>query len=158
MFFLVFCLFVCFLLLIFRAALEAYRSSQARGQIGAAATGLHHSHSNVGSKLHLPPYHHSPQQHGTLNPLSEARDWICMLVDTSRVCYCWAMMGTPEQMFLSSPTSNGYQVLLVLFLKYILDPTTSPHLYHHHSQLSLHYSHGLPTPLPEVTLAVAHNP
>ena len=30
----------------FRAALEAYRSSQARGWIRAAATGLHHSHSN----------------------------------------------------------------------------------------------------------------
>ena len=37
------CLFVC---LLFRATLEAYRSSQDRGQIGAAAAGLCHSHSN----------------------------------------------------------------------------------------------------------------
>ena len=28
-------------------------SSQARGHIGAVASGLHHSHSNVGSELHL---------------------------------------------------------------------------------------------------------
>ena len=33
----------------------AYGSSQARGRIGAVATGLHHSHSNAGSKLHLQP-------------------------------------------------------------------------------------------------------
>ena len=31
----------------------AYKSSQARGQIGAVATGLPHSHSNARSKLHL---------------------------------------------------------------------------------------------------------
>ena len=38
-----FCLF-------FRAAPEAYGSSQATGQIGAAAASLHHSYSNTGSK------------------------------------------------------------------------------------------------------------
>ena len=31
----------------------AYGSSQARGGIGAAAAGLHHSHSIVGSELSL---------------------------------------------------------------------------------------------------------
>ena len=31
----------------------AYVGSQARGPIGATAAGLHHSHSNVGSKPHL---------------------------------------------------------------------------------------------------------
>ena len=30
-----------------------YGSSQARGQVGAIAASLHHSHSNMGSKLHL---------------------------------------------------------------------------------------------------------
>ena len=35
---------------IFRAALAAYGSFQARGQIEAAAAGLHHSHSHAGSK------------------------------------------------------------------------------------------------------------
>ena len=38
---------------IFRAALVAYGSSQARSQIGAVATGLRHSHSNVRPKPHL---------------------------------------------------------------------------------------------------------
>ena len=47
----------------------AYRNSQARGQMGVAAAGLHHSHSNTGS----------------FNPLREARDQICILMDTSRV-------------------------------------------------------------------------
>ena len=31
----------------------AYGGSQARGRIGAAAAGLHHSHSNLGSELCL---------------------------------------------------------------------------------------------------------
>ena len=35
---------------IFRAVPIAYGSSQARGQIGATAAGLHHSHSNAGSE------------------------------------------------------------------------------------------------------------
>ena len=33
----------------------AYGGSQARGLIGAVATGLHHSHSNAISELHLQP-------------------------------------------------------------------------------------------------------
>ena len=37
------------------AAPAAYGSSQARGQIGAIAVGLHHSQSNKGSELHLQP-------------------------------------------------------------------------------------------------------
>ena len=36
---------------LFRAASTAYRSSQARGLIGAVAAGLHHSHSNMGSEV-----------------------------------------------------------------------------------------------------------
>ena len=38
--------------LLFRAALAAYRLSQARGLIGAIAAGLYHSHSNAGSLTH----------------------------------------------------------------------------------------------------------
>ena len=45
----------CFVVCVFRAAPTAYGGSQARGQIGAAAAGLGHSHSNAGSKLHLQP-------------------------------------------------------------------------------------------------------
>ena len=44
-----------FFLLLFRVAPVAYRVSQARGQIGATAASLYHSHSNVGSKPCLQP-------------------------------------------------------------------------------------------------------
>ena len=42
---------LCFLL--FRATPAAYGSSQARGQIGAVAASLRHSHRNTGSEPHL---------------------------------------------------------------------------------------------------------
>ena len=50
--FLLACLLAC---LLFRAAPAAYGSSQAKGQIGATATSLYHSHSNARSELHLQP-------------------------------------------------------------------------------------------------------
>ena len=47
-------LFVClFVLFFFRATPMAYRSSQARGLIGATAAGLCHRHSNAGSEPSL---------------------------------------------------------------------------------------------------------
>ena len=42
-----------FTYLLFRATLLDYGGSQARGQIGAAAAGPHHSHSNSGSEPRL---------------------------------------------------------------------------------------------------------
>ena len=48
------CLFVCCCLL-FRATLAALGGARARGQIGATAAGLCHSHSNARSKLCLQP-------------------------------------------------------------------------------------------------------
>ena len=50
---------------IFRATPAVYGSSQARGQTGASAAGLHHSHSNVGSEPHLEP---TPQFMAMLDP------------------------------------------------------------------------------------------
>ena len=49
------CLFFIFIYLFiccFRATPIAYGGSQSRGQIGAVAAGLHHSHSNTGSLTH----------------------------------------------------------------------------------------------------------
>ena len=63
-----FCVYVC----VFRAAPVAYGSSWARGQIRAAAAGLHYSHSNTRSKPHLQPTAHSNAR--SFKPLSEARD------------------------------------------------------------------------------------
>ena len=53
----------------FRATHVAYGNSQARGQIGVAAAGLHH--------ISL--------QYGILNPQHEARDGTCIRVDINQV-------------------------------------------------------------------------
>ena len=50
---------------LFRATSAAYGGSQARAQIGAGAAGLHHRHSNAGSKPCLQP---TPQLTATPNP------------------------------------------------------------------------------------------
>ena len=50
---------------VFRVAPTVYGGSQARGQIGTAAAGLHHRHSNAGSELCLRP---TPQPRGRLDP------------------------------------------------------------------------------------------
>ena len=62
-----FCLFVClFCLFAFsRTAPTAHGGSQARGLIGAVATGLRYSHSNIGSELRLRP---TPQLTATPDP------------------------------------------------------------------------------------------
>ena len=64
--FFVFCLFVVVVVIvaISWAAPAAYGGSQARGRIGAVATGLRQSHSNVGSELRLQP---TPQLIATLD-------------------------------------------------------------------------------------------
>ena len=54
-----------FIYLFFRAALEAYGSSQARGQIGGVAPSLQHSHSNSRSEPCLRP---TLQLTATLDP------------------------------------------------------------------------------------------
>ena len=83
-----FCLF-------FRATPMAYGSSQARGQIGAAAASLHHSHIKEGPSL-ICNLHNSSQQRWILNPLSEARDQTWVFMAISQVCYCWATRETPN--------------------------------------------------------------
>ena len=60
-----FFLFFFFFSLSFRATPEAYGGSQARGLIGAVAAGLHQSHSNGRSELHLRP---TPQLMAALDP------------------------------------------------------------------------------------------
>ena len=72
----------------------------AGGLIRATVAGLCHCHSKLGSKLILRP---TPQlwQCQILNPLSKARVWTCILMDTSQVRYCWAM----TELFI--PEFNG---------------------------------------------------
>ena len=45
--------FFLFFFCLFRAEPAAYGGSQARGQIGAVAAGLRHSHSSLGFELHF---------------------------------------------------------------------------------------------------------
>ena len=66
------------LFFLFTAASAAHRSSQIRGRIRAAAASLRHSHD-------LYRLQHSLQQQWILNPLIEAWDQTCILMDTSRV-------------------------------------------------------------------------
>ena len=54
-----------FFFFLFRAAVAAYGSSQARGQIATVATGLHHSYSHARSEPHLRP---TPQLTATPDP------------------------------------------------------------------------------------------
>ena len=59
-------LFIYFVFLLFLWATPvAYGGSQARGPIGAVATGLRQSHSNAGSELRLQP---TPQLTATPDP------------------------------------------------------------------------------------------
>ena len=64
---------------IFRATPTAYGGSQARGLVGATATGLHHS----------------SRQRRLLNSLSEARDQTQKLMVPSWIRFCCNMTGTP---------------------------------------------------------------
>ena len=81
--------FWSFVFCLFRATPAAYGGSQARGLIGAVATGLHHSHSNARSS-HVCDLRHSSWQHRIPNPLIEA----CNLMVSSWTCFCCATMGT----------------------------------------------------------------
>ena len=76
--FIIVCMYVCMYLL-FKATLVAYGSSQARGQIKAAAADLHYS----------------SWQCQIASPLNEARDQTLILRNTSWICFCCATMGTP---------------------------------------------------------------
>ena len=45
--------------------------------------------------------YHSSWQRQILNLLSEARDWTCVLMDTSQIQFHWATMGTPRDSILN---------------------------------------------------------
>ena len=51
--------------------------------------------------------HHSSQQCRILNPLSEARDQTCILMDTSQIHFCCATTGTPRHWVLYLALLSG---------------------------------------------------
>ena len=73
-----------YIFIFFRASPVACGSSQARGQIGAAAAGLCHSHSST-TLSHICDLHCSSQQRWVLNPLTWVRDRTPVLMDTSQI-------------------------------------------------------------------------
>ena len=76
---------------LFRAAPASYGSSQARGPIGATAAGLHQPQPRRIQVM-------SKGNAGSPDPLREARDWNCIIMDTSQICFFYATMGTPQRM------------------------------------------------------------
>ena len=85
----------------------------------------------VESELQLPAYttatamqdlslvcdlHHSSQQHWILNPWSEARGRTRVLMDTSWICFCCVMIGTPKDPSHMGSRSNLLTSFLPNFL------------------------------------------
>ena len=75
----------------------------------------------VESELQLPAYttatamwdpdhicylHHNSQQQQILNPLSEARDRTCVLMDASQIRFCRATMGPPGNAFITKDNNR----------------------------------------------------
>ena len=109
--------FFFFYLFLFRAAPAAYGSFQARGQIKAVVASLCHSHSYTRSEPHLWLTMQLTQQRWILNPLSRAGSRTWVLMDTSRVCDCWAMTGIPLMLcFYCGYLSPFCSDLLILFM------------------------------------------
>ena len=110
--------FVCFVLI---AALVAYGNSWARGLIGAAAEG-YTTATAMPELSHICDLHHSSWQCQILNPLSEARDWTCILMD--------AMLG-------SQTAKPQWEILLGIFLR-SFSPSRIPSGKSHYFQKSCH--------------------
>ena len=63
--------------------------------------------------------HHRSWQCWILKPLSQARDRTCILMDTSWVCYLWAMTGTPALVLL-------FLLLYILFYIHCMNKAIYP--------------------------------
>ena len=106
----------------------AYGSSQARGQIRVSAVHPQYSHSNARSKLHLWPIQQlAAMLDWIFNPLSKARDWSHILMDTSPVHCPWATIGT------SPPSPHGHTSSIWKFPGQRLNQSYSCSLHHSHS-------------------------
>ena len=96
---------VCVCVCVFRATLEPYEGSQARGRMRAIAAGLPNSHRNSGSLSRVCDLHHRSQQCHIFNPLSEVRDWTHVIMDTSQIVTAeaqWNSKNTWNLLFLAN--------------------------------------------------------
>ena len=98
----------------------AYGSSQARGEIRAAAAGLHHSHSRAGSKLLLQPTLHLEIMLGSFNPISKARGRTRILMITSWVLNPLSYSGNSSSMFFIQSYDFKVNCCLLTNIIYLL--------------------------------------
>ena len=83
----------------------------ARGPIGAAAAGLHHTHRNARSEPYLSHIYDlccNLKQHQILNPLSKVRVRTCLLKDTIRSLIFCATISLTFILFKELP-KNGFE-------------------------------------------------
>ena len=59
---------------------------------------------------HICNLYHSSRQRQILNPLSEARDRTCIVMDTSQIRFWWAMTGTPKSLHFIFFTIIGWNL------------------------------------------------
>ena len=87
-----------FFFLLFMAVPAAYRSSQARVRITSIATA-----SATQGLSCIWDLHHSSWQHRLPDLLSKVRDWTCILMNTSQICFCCRHLflnGSEEKLYV----------------------------------------------------------
>ena len=84
------------LFLLFRATPEANGSSQARGWIGGNSCRPTPQPQQFRDPSRDCNLYHSTRQHQIPDPLSQARGWTPILMDSSQIHLCWATEGTPQ--------------------------------------------------------------
>ena len=88
----------CFCFCLIRAAPMVCGSSQARG-LNRSCSYWPMPVTTIWDPSRICYLHHSSWQRWILNPLSKARDWTHVLMDTSWIHYHWTTMGTPNRKF-----------------------------------------------------------
>ena len=105
--------FIYLFIYLFRAAPEAYGSSQARGVIRVTAAGLHHSHSNTKSELRLWPTTAAHGNTGSLTPWARPR------IKPATSWFLVRFVSTEPRRELQNK-KNLYSNLIILFLSLIM--------------------------------------
>ena len=80
--------FFIFIFCLFRASSAAYGCSQARDRIRARADSDIATATVTPDPSRIYDLHHSSRQHWIPDPLSEAKDRTCVLMDASQIHFC----------------------------------------------------------------------
>ena len=78
---------------LFRISPMSHGGSQARGRIGDVVS-VYTTAAAKPDLSFISDLHHTSQQCRILNPLREASDRTCILIDISQICFRWAGTGT----------------------------------------------------------------